>query len=118
MCGVAGKYASTMYITAIWKNALEPVKVEPQQVCGASETNPVFANFLKDPFVSKTIRVKVIVEIFKNTNFNDVTKNFLGMGLYPYHTNHFFLLSASTSMLGCVFCVQGKVSYSWDEPFS
>jgi F-type H+-transporting ATPase subunit O len=112
MCGVAGKYASTMYITAIWKNALEPVKVEPQQVCGASETNPVFANFLKDPFVSKTIRVKVIVEIFKNTNFNDVTKNFLGMGLYPYHTNHFFLLIASASMLGCVFCVQSKVSYS------
>jgi hypothetical protein len=38
------------------------------------------------------------------------------MGLYPYHTNHFFLLIASASMLGCVFCVQWKVSYSWDEP--
>jgi F0F1-type ATP synthase delta subunit len=113
MCGVAEKYASTLYITAIWKNALEPVKAEPQQVCGATESNPVFANFLKDPFVSKTSRVKAIVEIFKNTKFNDVTKNFLGMGLYPYHTNHFFLLSASGgSMLGCVFCVQGKVSYS------
>ncbi len=53
MCGVAGKYASALYITAIWKNALEPVKAELQQICGAAETNPVFANFLKDPFVSK-----------------------------------------------------------------
>jgi len=41
MCGVAEKYASTLYITAIWKNALEPVKAELQQVCGAAETNPV-----------------------------------------------------------------------------
>jgi F-type H+-transporting ATPase subunit O len=42
MCGVAGKYASTLYITAIWKNAFELVKAEElQQVCGAAETNPV-----------------------------------------------------------------------------
>jgi F-type H+-transporting ATPase subunit O len=112
MYGVAGKYASALYITAVRKNALEPVEAELQQVCGAAETNPVFADFLKDPSVPKTVRVKAIVEIFKNTKFNDLTKNFLGMGLYPYYTNHFFLLIASTSMLGCVFCVQGKVSYS------
>jgi F-type H+-transporting ATPase subunit O len=50
MCGVAGKYASTLYITAIWENAFEPVKAEElQQVCGAAETKPVFANFLKGP---------------------------------------------------------------------
>ncbi len=61
-----------------------------------------------------TVRVKAIVEIFKNIKFNDVMENFLGMGLYLYRTNHFFLLSASTNILGCVFCVQGKVSYSWD----
>jgi F0F1-type ATP synthase delta subunit len=106
MYGVAGKYASALYITAVRKNALEPVEAELQQVCGAAETNPVFADFLKDPSVSKAVRVKAIVEIFKNTKFNDVTKNFLGMGLYPYHTNHFFLLIASASMLGCVHTLE------------
>ncbi|CAK9858748.1 unnamed protein product [Sphagnum jensenii] len=79
MYGVAGKYASALYITAVRKNALEPVEAELQQVCGAAETIPVFADFLKDPSVSKTVRVKAIVEIFKNTKFNDVTKNFLAV---------------------------------------
>jgi F0F1-type ATP synthase delta subunit len=91
---------------------LELVEVELQQVCGAVETNLVFVNFHKDPYVSKTVRVKAIVEIFKNIKFNDVMKNFLGMGLYLYRTNYFFLLSVSANILGCVFCAQGKVSYS------
>jgi F-type H+-transporting ATPase subunit O len=79
MYGVAGKYASALYISAVRKNVLEPVEAELQQVRGAAETNPVFADFLKDPSVSKTVRVKAIVEIFKNTKFNDVTKNFLAV---------------------------------------
>jgi len=108
--GVAGKYALALYITTVQKNALELVEAELH--CGAAETNLVFADFHKDPSVSKTVRVKGIVEIFKNIKFNDVMRNFLGMGLYLYCTNHFFLLSASANILGCVFCVQGKVSYS------
>ncbi len=107
---VAGKYALALYITTVWKSALELVEAELH--CGAAETNLVFADFHKDPSVSKTVRVKAIVEIFKNIKFNDVMRNFLGMGLYLYRTNHFFLLTASANILGCVFCVQGKVSYS------
>jgi hypothetical protein len=88
--GVAGKYALALYITTVRKNALELVEADLQQVCGAAETNLVFADFHKDPSVLKTVRVKAIVEIFKNIKFNDVMENFLGMGLYLYHTNHFF----------------------------
>ncbi len=87
--GVAGKYALALYITTVRKNALELVEAELH--CGAAETNLVFADFHKDPSVWKTVRVKAIVEIFKNIKFNDVMRNFLGMGLYLYPTNHFFL---------------------------
>ncbi|CAM6011098.1 unnamed protein product [Sphagnum balticum] len=77
--GVAGKYALALYITIAWKNALELVEAELQQVCGAAETNLVFADFHKYPSVSKTVRVKAIVEISKNIKFNDVMKNFLAV---------------------------------------
>ncbi|KAH8961207.1 hypothetical protein BDL97_05G039600 [Sphagnum fallax] len=79
MYGVAGKYASALYVTAVRKNALEPVETELQQVCGAARTNPAFADFLKDPSVSKTVRVKAIEGIFRDTKFNDVTKNLLAV---------------------------------------
>ncbi|KAH8955753.1 hypothetical protein BDL97_07G003300 [Sphagnum fallax] len=71
--GVAGKYALALYITTVQKNALELVEAELH--CGAAETNLVFADFHKDPSVSKTVRVKAIVEIFKNIKFNDVMRN-------------------------------------------
>jgi F-type H+-transporting ATPase subunit O len=75
--GVAGKYALALYITTVRKNALELVEAELH--CGAAETNLVFADFHKDPSVSKTVRVKAIVEIFKNIKFNDVMRNFLAV---------------------------------------
>jgi F-type H+-transporting ATPase subunit O len=49
------------------------------QVIGAAEQNPVFSDFLKDPSVSKTVRMKAVEEIFGQTKFNDVTKNFLAV---------------------------------------
>ncbi len=52
--GVAGKYALALYITTVRKNALELVEAELQQVCGAGETNLVFADFHKDPSVSNS----------------------------------------------------------------
>ena len=79
MYGVAGKYASALYVTAVRGNALDPVETELEQVCGAAEINPVFSDFLKDPSVPKTARMKAIEEIFKQTKFNDVTKNFLAV---------------------------------------
>jgi F-type H+-transporting ATPase subunit O len=79
MYGVAGKYASALYVTAVRKNALEPVETELKQVCGAARTNPAFADFLKDPSVSKTVRVQAIEGIFRDTKFNDVTKNLLAV---------------------------------------
>ena len=79
MYGVAGKYAAALYITAVRTNALEPVETELQQVCGAAEVDPVFHDFLKDPSVTKTTRMKAVEEIFKQTKFNDITKNFLNV---------------------------------------
>jgi len=76
--GVAGKYALALYTSTVRKNALELVEADLQQVCGAAETNLVFADFHKDPSVLKTVRVKAIVDIFKNIKFNDVMENFLG----------------------------------------
>jgi hypothetical protein len=87
MYGVAGKYASALYVTAVRGNVLDPVETELQQVIGAAEQNPVFSDFLKDPSVSKTVRMKAVEEIFGQTKFNDVTKNFLA--------NHGMLLRAS-----------------------
>jgi F-type H+-transporting ATPase subunit O len=79
MYGVAGKYASALYVTAVRGTVLDPVETELQQVIGAAEQNPVFSDFLKDPSVSKTVRMKAVEEIFGQTKFNDVTKNFLAV---------------------------------------
>ena len=79
MYGVAGKYASALYVTAVRGDVLDPVETELQQVCGAAEQNPVFADFLKDPSVPKTTRMKAVEEIFGETKFSDVTKNFLAV---------------------------------------
>lgn len=79
MYGVAGKYAAALYITAVRTNSLEPVETELQQVCGAAEINPAFSDFLKDPSVAKTTRMKAVEEIFNQTKFNDITKNFLNV---------------------------------------
>jgi len=79
MYGVAGKYASALYVTAVRGNVLDPVETELQEVIGAASQNPVFADFLRDPSVSKTVRMKAVEEIFKETKFNDVTKNFLAV---------------------------------------
>lgn len=97
MYGVAGKYASALYVTAVRKNALEPVETELKQVCGAARTNPAFADFLKDPSVSKTVRVQAIEGIFRDTKFNDVTKNLLGVPIAPYlHLDHFCKMCRSS----------------------
>jgi F-type H+-transporting ATPase subunit O len=48
-------------------------------VIGAAEQNPVFSDFLKDPSMSKIVRMKAVEEIFGQTKFNDVTKNFLAV---------------------------------------
>lgn len=79
MYGVSGKYASALYVTAVRQNVLDPVETELQQVLNAAEQNSVFADFLKDPSVSKTTRVKAVEELFKDVAFADVTKNFLAV---------------------------------------
>jgi hypothetical protein len=48
------KYALALYITTVQRNALELVEAGLQQVCGAAETNLVFAHFHKDPSVSNS----------------------------------------------------------------
>lgn len=79
MYGVAGKYASALYVTAVRNNVLDPVETEIAQVLGAAEQNPVFGDFLRDPSVSKTVRMQAVEELFKDTKFSHVTKNFLAV---------------------------------------
>lgn len=79
MYGVAGKYASALYVTAVRQNVLDPVETELTEVVAAAAQNPVFADFLKDPSVSRTNRIKAVEEIFKETKYSDVTKNFLAV---------------------------------------
>ncbi|KAJ7530793.1 hypothetical protein O6H91_14G019500 [Diphasiastrum complanatum] len=77
--GVVGKYAKALFITAVRSGALETVESELKQVVEAAHNSPTFADFLKDLSVPKEVRVKAVLDIFGETAFSDVTKNFLAV---------------------------------------
>lgn len=79
MHGVAGKYAAALYISAVRANALDPVRADLEQVAGVAGMETLFAEFLRDPSVPKPARVKACEEIFKETKFHDVSKNFMAV---------------------------------------
>lgn len=78
MFGVGGKYASALYVSAFKAKALDSVEKEMNELVGLLKSNPNFANFLKDPSVSKQTRVSAINEIFSKAEFTEITRNFLG----------------------------------------
>lgn len=76
MHGVAGKYAAALFVTAVRQSALEPVKADMEQLAGVAGTETLFSEFMRDPSVPKPARMKACEEIFKETKFHDVSKNF------------------------------------------
>eukprot|EP00897_Mesotaenium_endlicherianum_P005349 jgi/Mesen1/4842/ME000244S04020 len=77
--GVAGKYASALYVSAAKNKALDPVGAELQQLANLSTSSPQFSNFLRDPSVPKGVRVEAIQKIFGEAEFTPITKNFLAV---------------------------------------
>lgn len=77
--GVAGKYATSLYVIAAKRNLLEPVEQELRQVVEAARASPSFLEFMKDPSVPYEKRVKAVVELFEKSEFSDITKNFLAL---------------------------------------
>lgn len=77
MHGVAGKYAAALYVTAVRANVLDPVKADLEQIAGVAGMETLFSEFMKDPSVPKPARMKACEEIFKETKFNDVSKNLI-----------------------------------------
>ncbi|XP_024388348.1 ATP synthase subunit O, mitochondrial [Physcomitrium patens] len=80
MFGVAGKYASALYVVAVRGKALDTIKADLMQVTGvAGMPGTLFAEFMKDPSISKASRVATVEAVFKATNFHGVTKNFMNL---------------------------------------
>eukprot|EP00249_Psilotum_nudum_P027340 c34892_g1_i1 orf=398-1159(-) len=77
--GVAGKYASSLYVVALRANALETVLKELREVIAAAENVPTFADFMKDLSVPADVRVKAVQDIFEQAGFCEITINFLAI---------------------------------------
>ena len=77
MHGVAGKYAEALFVTAVRSNTLDPVRADLEQMASVADMDTLFSQFMKDPSVPKPARMKACEEIFKETKFNDVSKNFM-----------------------------------------
>ncbi|XP_078435833.1 delta subunit of Mt ATP synthase [Wolffia australiana] len=77
--GVAGNYASALYISASKTNSLDKVEAELTKLLAASKESPVFSQFIKDLSVRADVRVKAVQEIFSEASFSEITKNFLAI---------------------------------------
>ena len=87
---MAGKYAVSLYVTAVRANALEPIYEELTELLKASEKSPTFLEFLKDMSVSNKNKVKAVQSLLGELGFSDITTNFLGNILSFYiHKSQF-----------------------------
>jgi F-type H+-transporting ATPase subunit O len=77
--GNHGKYCSSLYIVAVKANILDKVEAELSAIVAASKNGPTFSQFLRDPTVSKDIRVKAIQDIATAAKFTNITNNFLAV---------------------------------------
>ncbi|CAI7918175.1 unnamed protein product [Closterium sp. NIES-54] len=76
--GVAGKYASALYVSAVRGGKVDAVEREMRELAAVTGANPTFASFLRDPSVSREVRVKAVEDIFSQAKYSPLTKNFLG----------------------------------------
>lgn len=79
MYGVAGNYASALYVSAVKANMLDRVESELKTLMEAVNSSPSFRNFIKDLSVPRDTRLKAVREIFEESSFSDITKNFLAV---------------------------------------
>lgn len=79
MYGVAGNYASALYVSAVKANILDRVESELKTLMEAYNNSPSFRNFIKDLSVPRDTRLKAVQEIFEESSFSDITKNFLAV---------------------------------------
>jgi len=79
MYGVAGNYASALYVSAVKANMLDRVESELKTLMEAINSSPSFRNFIKDLSVPRDTRLKAVREIFEESSFSDITKNFLAV---------------------------------------
>nr|ADU85603.1 F1-ATP synthase delta subunit [Wolffia arrhiza] len=77
--GVAGNYASALFISASKTNSLDKVEAELTKLVQASKESPGFSQFIKDLSVPADVRVKAVQDIFSEASFSDITKNFLAI---------------------------------------
>eukprot|EP00270_Netrium_digitus_P002512 TRINITY_DN1283_c0_g1_i1.p1 TRINITY_DN1283_c0_g1~~TRINITY_DN1283_c0_g1_i1.p1 ORF type:complete len:259 (+),score=100.75 TRINITY_DN1283_c0_g1_i1:79-855(+) len=77
--GIAGKYASALYVSATRAAVLPQVEEEVATLAEAASLSETFDQFLRDPSVSQQRRLKIIQEIFADSEFTlcPITKNFL-----------------------------------------
>lgn len=79
MYGVAGNYASALYVSAVKANMLDRVELELKTLMEAVNNSPGFRNFIKDLSVPRDTRLKAVQEIFEESSFSHITKNFLAV---------------------------------------
>ncbi|CAI7795965.1 unnamed protein product [Closterium sp. NIES-53] len=77
--GVAGKYASALYVSAVRGGKVDAVEREMRELAAVTGANPTFASFLRDPSVSREVRVKAVEDIFSQAKYSPLTKNFLAV---------------------------------------
>ena len=97
---MAGKYAVSLYVTAVRANALEPIYEELTELLKASEKSPTFREFLKDMSVSNKNKVKAVQSLLGELGFSDITTNFLGNILSFY----IVFISLNSAILASTLC--------------
>lgn len=74
---MAGKYASALYVSAVRAKEAEGVEREMKELVKLTNESATFSSFLCDPSVSREVRVKAIEGVFAQTEYTQITKNFL-----------------------------------------
>lgn len=74
-----GKYATALYTTATKEGTLKKVDDDLKNLDTILKDSEVFRQFLKNPLVDKTEKVKVINEISSQNKYTQTTKRFLDL---------------------------------------
>ncbi|EDQ90507.1 uncharacterized protein MONBRDRAFT_18525 [Monosiga brevicollis MX1] len=76
--GIEGRYAHALYSAASQKKALDNVEKELDAVKTLMGTNADFADFLKNPVLSRAEKSDIVQEVMKSQKFSETTINFFG----------------------------------------
>eukprot|EP00045_Choanoeca_perplexa_P022825 m.10988 g.10988 ORF g.10988 m.10988 type:complete len:214 (-) comp9733_c0_seq1:56-697(-) len=76
--GIEGRYAHALYSAASKKQALDKVEKELTQVANLVGESQQFADFLKNPVLSRQEKSSIVQDIMKQQKVSDTTVNFFG----------------------------------------